>query len=149
MIFDRNHIAPTGRFLLTVYQNGQVIERMDEPNLVVNSSKTMMAHLLAGGATDTWSINYIGFGTNGDPTQLVNTSLTEPFVKAITTRTVVDASHIRFNFTLDAAEAINKPIREFGLLSGDKKVLFARKIRQTALNKTSSIALSGSWIINF
>ena len=148
MIFDAIPTAPTGRFLLTVYRDGKVIEQLDEPNLVVNTSKTMMANLLAGGATDTWSIKSIGFGTNGDPTQLVNTQLTEAFVKAITTRTVVDASHIRFDFTLEANEANSKPIREFGLLSGNK-VLFARKIRQSALNKTKAIALTGSWIISF
>ena len=39
-------------------------------------------------------------------------------------------------------------ILEFGLLTGGD-VLYARKVREAALNKDSDISISGSWTITF
>jgi hypothetical protein len=49
-----------------------------------------------------------------------------------------------FAFSIGSTQANGLEISEFGLLTGGG-ALFSRQVRAAPLNKTSSLALSGTW----
>jgi len=139
--------APSGLFVLNVYRRGELIERVEETNLIVNGSKQVHAKLLGGDVEDQ-SITTIAFGTNGTEPAAGNTTLTDAYTKAVDTITYPETNQVAFGFSLGADEANGKAIKEFGLFTAGG-TLYARKVRSAALNKESDITLSGSWIIAF
>lgn len=139
--------GPTGKFILRVYRGSELVEEFIEDNLVVDGSKLMLSKLLGGSVTNN-SVTQISFGTSGTAPAAGNTTITNPYTKAIDTVTYPATGQVSFNFSLGTGEANGKAILEFGLLSGGS-ALFARKVRATALNKESDLTLSGSWLITF
>lgn len=140
-------LPPRGVFELEVYRRGELIERWEDRNLIVNGAKTALASLL-GGAVSGNSIATIGFGTSGTAPAVGNTALTSAYSKAVGAITYPAAGSVRFAFSLGSTEANGKAILEFGLFTG-AGVLFARKTRSTAINKESDLTLAGGWTITF
>jgi hypothetical protein len=138
---------PRGEFILNVFRGSELIEQYRDKNLVVDSSKQVLAKLLGGTVTGN-SVTQIGFGTSGTAPDVGNTSITNPFQKAIDSVTYPATNQVSFNFSLGTGEANGKAILEFGLLTA-AGALFARKVRAAALNKDTDITLSGSWVISF
>lgn len=143
------HSGPpvSGRFMLCVYDSGRLVHSLDEPNLIVASSKQILSRLL-GGDPLAWAVTQIGFGVNGSKPALGNTGLQNGFVRALGTTTYPNGKTISFNYALDADEAVGKPISEFGLLSGNN-ILFARKVTAKPIVKTNTLSFSGRWDIIF
>jgi hypothetical protein len=143
-----NYKNITGRLCYRVFCDDDLIESIDESNLIVNNSKTILSHLIKGGATATWAITQIGFGTGTVAPYVGQGALVNPTYLAFDSITLPDAYSTSFNFTLGSTSANGKSISEFGLLSANN-TLFSRKTRAKALVKNSSIVISGSWIITF
>jgi len=139
--------APTGEFRLRVYRGSELIEEFIEKNLIVDGSKLIHAKLL-GGAVANNSVTQISFGTSGTAPASGNTSITNPYTKAIDTVTYPASNQVSFNFSLGTSENNGAAIMEFGLLTAGS-ALYARKVRAAALSKASDLTLSGSWIITF
>lgn len=137
-----------GRFDLHIFKNGVEIEHFVEHNLIVNSARTAMAHLV-GSADSTKKITQFGIGTDGTEPELVNTGLTNLFKKNIDSVVYPedDEYNVQFNFSLSVDEGNDMEITEFGLMCADD-TLFARKVRK-AISKDSDISLTGSWTIMF
>lgn len=148
-MFDISDLAgrPSGHFVLDVFRDGVQVDRVDEPNLVVDLSKTALSRLLGGDVTNR-SVTTIGFGTNGTAPVAGNTELTGAFSKAIDSVSYPSANSVMFSFSLASGENNGMAIMEFGLLTAGG-ALFARKVRASALNKGSDISLSGTWTITF
>lgn len=139
--------APMGIFVLNVRRRGQLIERVEEENLIVDGSKPTLAHLLGGDVANR-SVSKFAVGTNGTAPVPGNNALTGSFVKAVDAVTYPAVNQVRFAFSLASGEANGLAILEFGLFTtGD--ALFARKVRAAPLNKESDIAFDGTWTIIF
>lgn len=143
--------APSGLFILNVYRNGDLIERVEEKNLIVNNSKPIHANLLGGNFTNN-NVTRIGFGTNGTAPTAGDTALTGAYVKALDSVTYPVSGSVQFNFSLYPATidpgSVGLAILEFGLLT-PTTVLYARKVRSAALNVNTDLSFSGSWTITF
>ena len=139
---------PRGVFDLHVYKNGVEIEHFVEHNLIVNTARTAMAHLV-GDADPDKQVTWFGVGTDANGPELGDLSLTEPFLKQLDSHEYPedDAYSVRFNFSLSTEEANGMAITEFGLLCTDGS-LFARKVRKV-ISKESDISLTGTWTILF
>lgn len=146
-LLDHYSQAPSGLFVLDIFRRGQLIERMEEPNLIVDGSKQTQARLLGGDVTNR-SITQFGVGTNGTAPAAGNLSLTSAFLKNVDSVAYPAANMVQFLFSLATTEANGKAILEFGLLTA-AGALYARKVRTAALNKDSDISFSGSWTISF
>ena len=144
---DQHESAPTGHFLLHVYKAGKLIEVFEDKNVIVNLSKQVHAKLLGGSVTGQ-SVTQIGFGTSGSAADVGNTALTGAFTKAVDSVTYPATNQVQFNYSLASGENNGMAILEFGLITA-AGTLYARKIRASALNKASDIALTGSWTISF
>lgn len=138
--------APSGRFKLTVFRRGILVEEIDEPNLIVNLSKGIHAQLLGGNFAGN-NVSVIGFGTNGTAPAAANTSLTGAYTKALD-GVSYGAGAVTFAFSLLATEANGLAIQEFGLITASG-ALYARKTRSRVLNKDSDFAFTGTWTITF
>lgn len=147
LISDHHQGPPQGLLHLDIFRRGKLIEIYEDPNLIVDNYKLIHARLLGGDVTDR-SVTQIGFGINGTAPAAGNTSLTDPFLKAVDAVVYPQTNQVRFDFSLGTAEANGKAILEFGLLNA-AGTLYARKVRSAALNKESDITLSGSWLITF
>jgi hypothetical protein len=123
-----------------------VLEEYTGENLIVNTGRSGLAHLLAGETTNR-EVERIGFGTNGDDPESTDTELTDAFEKAVDGFTYPDTQSVKFDFELDFAEANGKAITEFGLICADDS-LFSRKTR-AVINKTVDFKIVGSWTIIF
>lgn len=146
-LIDSVERRPQGIFTLEVWRHGELIERYQDCNLVVDLSKQQLARLIGGDVTNR-SITKIGFGTSGTAPAAGNTSLTDAYVNALGAPTYPATNSVSFPFTLGTTEANGKSIFEFGLFTtGD--VLFARKVRAGVIVKDSDLSLSGTWRINF
>lgn len=139
--------GPRGHFRLQVFRRGLLVETMDEPNLIVDGSKAVLASLLGGTVTNN-SVTKIGYGTSGTAPAVGNTGLTGAFIKALDQVTYPVAGTVRFAFSLASSENNGVAIQEFGLFTAGS-VLIARRVRSSALNKDTDISLSGTWDITF
>lgn len=142
-------VSPHGHFILEVRRSGIVVPELcvDEPNLIVNVSKAVMAALL-GGSVSGKSITQISYGTNLTAPAVTDTAITSPFTKNVDSVTYPATGQVQFNFSLLSTEDNGANIGEFGLMTADGE-LFARKTRSAALAKASDISFSGSWTITF
>lgn len=147
MLFNDHSMPPTGHFHLEVFEAGVLREVVDESNIVVSLSKTILSELL-GGAVAGNSITQFGIGTNGSAPAPGNVALTNSYSNAIVSASYPSAGVVMFGFGLSAAEAVGMQVLEFGLLTEGGR-LFARKVRASALNKTSDISFNGFWAITF
>lgn len=145
-LHDDFEYRPQGILTLKVFRGGDEDEEAGE-NLVVDLSKQTLARLLGGDVANR-SVTKIGFGTSGSAPAAGNTSLTDAYVKALTSVSYPATNSVEFAFSLGTSEANGKEIREFGLLTAGN-MLFARKVRAGAIHKDSDISISGTWRINF
>lgn len=138
-------ISATGEVHLKVYDKGVLVAEYTENNLIVNVGKQSLATLL-GSANTNKRVTKIGFGTSGAVTAGTNTSIENPFVKALNGVTYSGTSAV-FEYALETTENNGVTIREFALFSADD-TLFSRIVRNP-INKTADIRLSGTWKITF
>lgn len=145
--------GPSGILVLDVFRRGKLIdrlelvERFEGKNLIVDGSKQVHARLLGGDVANR-SVSKFAVGTSGTAAAAGNTALTNAFSKAIDVVSYPATNQVQFAFSLGTAEANGKAIMEFGLLTGGD-VLYARKVRASALNKESDITIAGTWTISF
>jgi hypothetical protein len=151
MVKLKDEVCLRGIFTMNVYkgegENKKLIETFEDHNLIVNTARTTMAHLIAGDVTNR-SMLSISFGTNGNTPTVDDTVITNPFTKNLGGVTYIDPGQARFAWSLSTSEGNGKAIMEFGMLSADGK-LFCRRTRSTPINKESDISLEGTWTIIF
>jgi len=147
MLLADHSTSPTGHFHLEVFRDGVLVDVVDESNIIVNLSKTILAELV-GGTVSGNSITKFGIGTNGSSPLPGNTTLTNSYSNSVASVSYPSAGVVSFGFGISSAEAVGMQILEFGLLT-DAGRLFARKVRAVALNKTTDISFNGSWVITF
>lgn len=139
----RDGIIAQGCFRLKIYKSDELIEEYEDNNLVVDVGKHLVCQLLGGGSTD--AITQVQAGTNGTATTQGDTTITNPYTKAISTVSYPQLNQVQYDWILTAGEANGMAITEFGLVTSGG-VLFARKVR-TAINKVSPMVIVGSWLI--
>lgn len=139
--------SPTGRLRIEVFRRDRLIEVFDEPNLVVNGMKQPLARLLGGDLAGR-SVTQFGVGTSGAAVGVGNTTLTNPFLKAIDQASYPATNQVAFSFSIGSDEANGKAILEFGLFTAGG-VLVARRVRASALNKENDISFNGTWTMTF
>lgn len=143
----RDNIIAKGHFHLKVFENGKLVQTIDDRNLVVTLGHQNMARIIGGHASGK-KIEKISVGTSGTTPALGDTTITGAFTKAIDSATYPDTQSVLFSFDIDNDEANDMTIREFGLLNTDD-VLCARKVRTGEIIKTSAIRLVGTWKLTF
>ncbi|MDR0474567.1 MAG: hypothetical protein LBH43_12955 [Treponema sp.] len=136
-----------GRLYYTVYKNGVEIETFADSNLIVNTARLQMSHLVAGDVSGR-SINRVALGTNGSVAIVTDTEIANAFVKNVDSFEYPAIDRVKINWKILQGEANGMAIMEFGLLTEDGK-LFARRRRDKPLNKESDISIEGEWIIIF
>ena len=136
-----------GIFEMKVYKSGKLIDEIMDDNLIVDTAKEQLTHLLAG-VTQGRFITSIAFGTSNTTPEKTDTVITGQWSKEVSQHSFPENDRVRFDWHLDVTENNEMAIREFGLLTGDGK-LFARKTRTNPINKESDISLEGNWTIIF
>jgi hypothetical protein len=136
-----------GQFSITIRRNGIIVEQYEEKNLIVNAARQSVARLIAGDVAGK-SIASIAFGTSGTSASADDTSIANPYIKAISSVSYPELTKAQFNWELLITEANGLAIMEFGLLTQDG-TLFARRTRSSPINKGVDIAMSGQWTIIF
>lgn len=145
---DLAPIGLQGRFTMDLYRHGRLVERTDEPNLVVLGAGRILALLLGTGAAGA-GLTQLGVGSDMTLAAFGNTSLIQPFLRPLGAADVSVPGKVTFSFELDSGEANGLAIGEFGLFSA-AGVLFARKTRLFALiQKDASVSFTGTWTIDF
>jgi hypothetical protein len=124
-----------------------LIEEFEDHNLIVNVARVQMAHLTAGDYAQR-RVKQIAFGTNGTPPAVTDTSIANPYYKDMDGFEYPEGGKVRFRWSLSISEANGKAISEFGLFV-ENGGLYARRVRQSPLNKESDISLEGTWTIEF
>jgi hypothetical protein len=124
---------------------GKVVHEIDEPNLVVDTGKQVVAKAL--GNLGAYGAK-IGVGTGTTAAAAGDTGLTGAFIKALTGTAVNATNTIQFSYDITSSEANGMTIGEFGLFDNSgTPVLIARKVLSSTIAKTSSFALQGTWTI--
>ena len=139
-----NDIQLKGIFKINIFKNGKLIEEYVDKNTVVNSGREAITKLLGNDGISKYILS-IGVGTSNIVPSVSDTSLTDSFIKPLSTTSYPDSTSIKFTFDIGTSEANPKSIREFGLLCSDG-TLFARKTR-TVIEKDVDISISGEWTI--
>lgn len=145
--FKEAFVAPRGHFLLKVFRRGTLVDVIDERNIIVDLAKQTHARLL-GGDVSNRSVSKIAFGTSGSAAAGGNTAITGDYSKSVDAVSYPATNQVAFGFSLAGGENNGMAILEFGLLTTGN-TLYARRIRSSALNKTSDLSLSGTWTITF
>jgi hypothetical protein len=138
-------LKATGAVDIQVFENGKLVDRIRENNLVVTLGKTNIAKLLGGDAAGK-PITQISVGDSNNTATVGDTVITDAFTKAITGVSYPDAQSVMISFEIENSEANGLTIREFGLLNPDN-VLCARKVRDSQILKSNAIRLVGTWTI--
>lgn len=142
----REHISAKGSVHLRIFNaQGELIEDTRQDNLIVNVGKQSIAALV-GAATANKRVAKIGYGTAATPTAGAQTSIENPFVKALDGVSYSGTS-VSFEFSLDNPEDNGVTIRELALFSVDD-TMFSR-ITRNPIDKTSDIRIEGTWTITF
>jgi len=140
---------PSGEIDISVFENGVLVERWIDKNLIVDNSKNIHAKLL-GGAPDLTNqfVRRIAFGTDGAPPEPGDTVITAAYTKDLSFVSYPASNQVQFGFSLGAAENNGVDIMEFGLITAGGR-LYARKARTLPLSKNISVSLTGTWTIIF
>lgn len=142
------HISAKGEVHFQVWhKSGKLLYEEKADNLIVNVGKQSLAKLLSG--TSGYAnkrVAKIGFGTSNAVTAGTNTSLENPFVKALDSFELSGTSVI-FGYALETSENNGVTIREMALFSLDD-TMFSRVVRNP-ITKTADIRLTGTWKITF
>jgi hypothetical protein len=143
----RDNLLLKGNVRLRVWKEGILIEESVDHNMIVNGARLNMSHLVAGDTGDRY-ITTIALGTSGTAPQVNDTTITNAFTKAVSGIEYPASGQVRFKWVITADEANGKAIIEFGLLCADG-TLFARYVREGAINKASDLVIEGEWTIEF
>jgi hypothetical protein len=139
---------PKGIFDMKVLRSDIVIEEYQEHNLVVNGAFLQIVRLI-GNDVSGRSITKIGFGTNGTDPVVTDTTLTNQYVRQVSSYIFPEGDNsVQINWVLPADEGNGMAIIEFGLFT-QNGMLFTRKTRVSAILKTSDISFEGKWTIIF
>ena len=136
-----------GRLSYRIYKNGVPVGFFADSNLIVNTARLQMAHLVAGDVGGR-SIVSIALGTSGNMATVDDTEITGAFIKPVDCFEYPGIDRVKINWEILESEANGMAIREFGLITEDGG-LFARKIRDEPINKLSDMAIEGEWTIYF
>lgn len=148
-----------GRVRIIIEEDGVETLHWDDPNLVVDIGRTILADLFFG-MGDQYAANYIALGTGGhaidnilvpvDP-QFTDIALEIPaFQKVFTTKEKLDDKSLRFTIFLDKGEANGTgtiAYTESGLYTANAR-MFARETFP-ALVKTPTRSITFIWDILF
>lgn len=157
----RAHIArPAGIVRLALYENDQILWRLREPNLFVNTGLPALAALLGGDVTGEFAAA-VGFGSGANPPTLADSALTGPaYYKALDAHAEDGAGSVTFNWSLTTGDAgaVGITIQELGLFANQTSVtlpgsssptpLLARKTI-SPITFTSNMSLVGTWTLTF
>lgn len=122
-----------------------LIEDYIDKNLIVTVGKEKITKLLANDGSNHY-ISSIAVGTNQTTPTIADTSITDSFIKNITSYSFPSQQSVSFSWVLELTEANGKSIGEYGLICQDS-TLFARKTRGVVA-KESDILIEGNWTIN-
>lgn len=125
---------------------GEEVLSYEGHNLIVALGRQAICKLLAEG-TAAKVVTQFGCGTGSvAPVSTDVAPLTAQFKKAIAGFSYPSTTQVKFDWTLEFAQANGLTVNEFGLFCVDN-TLFARVVAGP-VTKTASIRLVGSWIIN-
>jgi hypothetical protein len=150
LIDENRTMRGTLKYKVYRHVNGekQIVEDYEDHNLIVNRAREQMAHLIAEGNTANREISKIAFGTNGIEANLVDTTIAGAYIKTVDGYTFPTQTKVQFSWSLGVGEANGKAILEFGLICSDNS-LFARRTRNTPINKESDLSIEGTWTVIF
>ena len=134
-----------GEFHVRVLRGGEVIDRIDDHNLVVDAGRIRLAELAAGksGAY----ITHIGLGSGAVAEDVSDTTLADQQLFPLTGATV-NGRDVQFDFFIDTWEANGLAIHEFGLFCSDGQ-MFSHRVRKGVIEKQNDIQIQGYWILHF
>lgn len=132
-----------GVLTLKAYNNGVLIWEQKDNNLIVTNGYLSLFGSLIGTANK--YIQKVQAGTNGVAPALTDTAITSPLDLAIES-TVITASKLTINFSMDAATGNGTTFAEFGLITAEGG-LFSRKA-WTPFEKIADLTINGTWEIN-
>ena len=138
----RDKFKLKGTVRLKVYENGVLIDEHVGSNLVVDSGYEMLFQRIVTNTPVT--IDMVGVGSDGTAPAPDNRDLTTPFMRMITSITLITPTSFKCDFTIGSGDANGITIREFGLFMFG--MLFARKTGIT-IAKNPTISISGEWTI--
>ena len=149
LIFIERNRPMEGILRYKVFNNGVLLEEVEEKNLIVNGARNQMARLIAGDFQGR-NITKIAFGVSGTAPVVGDETLTNPFIKELSGFSFPEMGQVQFDWELTIHEANGKAILEFGLITEDD-TLFSRRIRDNGkpIHKESDISIIGQWIIIF
>lgn len=139
------HIC-TGDFTCNILdKDKKIIRSINEHNLVVNTSKAILAALLGGAGNP---ITLIGLGTGTTEASLTDTGLTNTQYYAITGVSFPNSIEwVQFNWYIGYGELVGWDISEFGLFTSTH-AMFSRKVYDP-IPKSADMAFDGQWVIKF
>jgi hypothetical protein len=120
------------------------VDVWEDDNLIVDLPREEVALAIAQGG-NILAVTDIAVGTNGDPPQGTDESITNAFVKPLLNVSRPTPTSVKCEFTILGSDANGMTIREFGLLRSDG-TLFARRVRG-AIEKDPDLEIDGDWTI--
>jgi len=142
-------VKKRGRLRIVVRRrrDGKIENVIDEKNVIVNTGKRQMAHLVAGSGEDCY-VTQMQFGTGSTPESESDVTLQSPItpVKPVTV-SFPDLYKVTFQAFLMDDEAVGFTLCEAGLLTGSD-VLVARKVH-AGLDKDDEHIFEYNWTIEF
>lgn len=145
MVFQDSTKPCRGDFHLAVYKGGEIIDRVDDHNLVVDAGRIRLAELAAGKSGS--CITKIGVGSGSATEAADDTELEGQQLFPLTSATV-DGRDARFDFLIDNSQANGLKIHEFGLFCADG-TMFSHRVRTGLIGKEDDIQIKGYWILHF
>ncbi|MCI7055788.1 MAG: hypothetical protein MR866_02055 [Selenomonadaceae bacterium] len=145
MVFQDSTKPCRGDFHLAVYKGGEIIDRVDDHNLVVDAGRIRLAELAAGKSSA--CITKIGVGSGSTAEAADDTELEGQQLFPLTSATV-DGRDARFDFLIDNSQANGLKIHEFGLFCADG-TMFSHRVRTGLIEKEDDIQIKGYWILHF
>lgn len=145
MVFQDSTKPCRGDFHLAVYKGGEIIDRVDDHNLVVDAGRIRLAELAAGKSGS--CITKIGVGSGSATEAADDTELEGQQLFPLTSATV-DGRDARFDFLIDNSQANGLKIHEFGLFCADG-TMFSHRVRTGLIEKEDDIQIKGYWILHF
>lgn len=153
-------VAPLikGRFEVDVIENGEVVDRYSEDNLIVDKAPFIMANALGGVSHPDYTIGGVQWGTgghvSGDPDTPIPPSADDLALETLIletsiSSTVVGETYVQFETRMSSTQGNGNVFTEAGLvISGSTKLMFARKTFP-GITKSSDRVLAVRWIISF
>lgn len=150
MRFDEN-ASVNGELKLFIYKAGKLQHKFREHNLVLAKGRQRLAELIAGFNLN--GITKVGVGTGKNEAMESDLQLQNQVLIPIRSWNdlppiSVNGSDVTFQFHIQADEANDLLIHEFGLFTSDD-VMFSRRVRSGGIFKEDDIEIKGQWIIHF